>query len=89
MGSYLRVRYANGDDVAVRFREWPSVAALVTEFEDVARFQTRLPFPLVTVEVTLAVGGTTISFGPRATRLPGLVLTGNFTSHGANGFVFG
>jgi len=50
-GSRLRVRYDNGDDVSVRFREWADAAALARTYPiAVAQLGTVLKFPLVSTE---------------------------------------
>lgn len=74
-GSSLRVRYANGDDVAVRFREWSDPHKLGEVHPVALRLGDELRFPLITAEVALNVAGTGISFGPRATRLDGIRMT--------------
>lgn len=87
-GSQLRVRYGNGDDVSVRFREWLDSAALGSVYPRALDLGPELRFPLVTAEITFEVGGTEISFGPTVTRLRGQI-SGLIAAHCANGLVFG
>lgn len=87
-GSRLLVRYENGDEFRVRFREWGSAAALEPIYPRALALGSALNFPLVTAELSIEVGGTGISFGPEATKLGGGQITGSIVSHCANGFVF-
>lgn len=75
-GSRLKVRYLNGDEVTVRFREWSSADSLGKVHEQALVLGDELMFPLVTAEVGLVVGGTGISFGPKTTTLGGVTMTG-------------
>jgi hypothetical protein len=88
-GSRLRVRYDNGDDVSIRFREWAGPTQLGGTFPRALALGADLRFPLVTAEITIDVGGTDIKFGPTTTRLGGAQLTGNVVSHCQAGFAFG
>ena len=88
-GSRLRVRYPNGDDVGVRFREWADASSLGTTYPDAARNAEAMEFPLVTAEVTMVVGGTDVRFGPTSTQLGGIQMTGCFASHCGAGLAFG
>lgn len=88
-GSSLRVRYDNGDDVSVRFREWTTDGGLRAVYPRALELGPALKFPLVTAEVTVAVGGTSMRFGPTTTRLPGVQITGCIAAHCGAGFVFG
>lgn len=88
-GSWLRVRYDNGDDVAVRFREWPDASALGGVYPRALDLGSQLRFPLVTAEISFEVGGTNISFSPTMTKLGTNQVTGFIASHCANGLAFG
>jgi len=88
-GSWLRVRYDNGDKVSVRFREWTDASALGTVYPRVLALGSQLRFPLVTAEISFEVGGTSISFSPTMTKLDTNQLTDFVVSHCANGLVFG
>ncbi len=86
-GSRLRVRYDNGDDVAVRFREWPSPERLGAIYPRALALGSSLRFPLVTAEIMVTVGQSDISFGPTGTRLGGGHFSGMVASHCGAGFV--
>jgi hypothetical protein len=88
-GSTLRVRYANGDDVSVRFRECSDAEALGQVHERALVLGDELRFPLVTAEVALAVGGTNLRFGPKETRLAGNTVVGFVASRCGAGLSFG
>jgi hypothetical protein len=88
-GARLRVRYDNGDDLTIRFREWTDSSHLETVFPRALALGSELRFPLVTAEVTVDVGGTDIRFGPTSTQLHGIQISGSVVSHCQNGFVFG
>jgi hypothetical protein len=87
-GSKLRVRYDNGDDISIRFREWNDASSLGGVYPRAMALGAQLRFPLVTAEISFEVGGTEISFGPTMTRLGGQI-SGFIASHCANGLVFG
>lgn len=87
-GSYLRVRYANGDDVSVQFREWKQRAGLVAVHPRVDVLGDAVKFPLVTAEIHVAVGGSNIRFGPKSTTVGGLMMTGGVISRCGTGFAF-
>jgi hypothetical protein len=88
-GARLRVRYENGDDVGIRFREWSDSNELGRIFPRALALGSTLNFPLVTAEINVEVGGTNIKFGPTSTQLPGVQITGSVVSHCGAGFVFG
>jgi hypothetical protein len=88
-GSRLRVKYANGDDVSVRFREWIDAEALGSVFPRPLVLGDDLKFPLVTAEVALQVGGTDFNFGPTASKIGGVSMTGNVMSHCGAGLSIG
>ncbi|HET7398125.1 MAG TPA: hypothetical protein VFJ94_06355 [Intrasporangium sp.] len=88
-GSSLRVRYSNGDDVSVCFREWADPQRLGAAHPVALRLDSELRFPLITAEVALEVGGTGMSFGPRATSLGGITMTDCVMSRCGAGLVFG
>lgn len=88
-GSYLRVKYANGDDVSIRFREWPHAGELGKFHERALVLGDELTFPLVTAEISMRVGGTGFGFGPKETKLGGLTMTGCVASHCGSGLAFG
>jgi hypothetical protein len=87
-GSRLRVRYENGDEICIRFREWAESEALHAVYPRALELGSCLRFPLVTAEINVEVGGTDVKFGPTTTRLPGAQITGCIASHCGAGFVF-
>ena len=87
-GSRLRVRYDNGDDMSIRFREWGDPSELGRNYPRALDLDTALRFPLITAEITVVVGGTDIKFGPTTTHLPGVQLTGSIVAHCNVGFRF-
>jgi hypothetical protein len=88
-GARLRVRYENGDDVSIRFREWLVSNELGRIFPRALALGSILNFPLVTAEIVVEVGGTNIKFGPTSTQLPGVQITGSVVSHCGAGFAVG
>jgi hypothetical protein len=82
------VRYDNGDDIAIRFREWATAPALGATYERALALGQMLRFPLVTAEITFQVSGTNIKFGPTTTTLGGGRVTGFISAHNANGLEF-
>lgn len=88
-GSYLRVRYSNGDDVQVRFREWRSPEDLQARHPVILRFGDAIAFPLVTAEVQMAVGGTDVYFDAREGHVGGMTMVGNVMSRCDSGLVIG
>lgn len=73
-GKLLSVRYANGDALRIEFVELESAADAESRYADAQPKQWDLSFPITAVEVYERVGGTGIEFGPRETRLAGLVM---------------
>jgi hypothetical protein len=88
-GSRLRIRYATGDELAVRFREWSDATSLSHVHPRAVALGPMLSFPLVTAEITVEVGGVNIKFGPTSTQIRGTQITGCVAAHCANGFLFG
>jgi hypothetical protein len=86
-GSRLRVRYDNGDDISIRFREWRDASSLGDVYPRAMELGSELRFPLVTAEIAFEVGGTNISFSPTTTKLGGNMLD-LVISNCANGLVF-
>jgi hypothetical protein len=87
-GSWLRVRYGNGDDLSIRFREWEDIATLGQVYSRAHELVQALRFPLVTAEIAFEVGGTDIRFGPTGTRLGSNTLN-LVSAYCANGLVIG
>lgn len=86
-GSRLRVRYDNGDDISIRFREWKDLLSLGNEYPRALALGPQLKFPLVTAEIAFEVGGTNISFSPTMTKLRGQI-SGFIAAHCTNGLAF-
>jgi hypothetical protein len=87
-GSFLRIRYLNGDDLSIRFREWADISELANVHPRALALGSELRFPLVTAEVVVAVGETNIRFSASETQLGGIQLIGNVVSHSQVGFAF-
>jgi hypothetical protein len=87
-GNRLRVHYSNGDDVSVRFREWPDAHMLSVVYPRTLDLGSQLKFPLVTAEISFQVGGTNVKFGPTSTTLGHGSHVGLIASRCANGLVF-
>jgi len=79
-GRTLEVRYSNDDRLKVEFFTIESQDTLAGRYPDanVERWASKLNFPSTGVEVSEKVSGTTIEFGPRATRIAGLHITNAF-----------
>lgn len=88
-GSFLRVRYGNGDDVSIQFKEWRMQEKLEHAHPTTRRMRDDLTFPLVTCEVNLAVGGTDLRFGPNSSHLGGITMTGGIMIRCGAGLAFG
>jgi hypothetical protein len=87
-GSSFKVKYSNGDMVAVRFRQWADEEALGKVFAFATTQIEPLAYPVVTCEVELAVGDTPIKFGPTYSTLGGPRFGGNRIIGGEIGFEF-
>lgn len=61
-GSFLRVRYRNGDDVQINLRQWDSAPSLVAKHPRLLRLEDDIFFPLVTIEIAMVVGSTDVRF---------------------------
>lgn len=88
-GSRLRIKYSDGDDIAIQFREWQDKGSLGAAHAPALRLGDKLRFPLVTVEITMAVGGTDFRLNAQATNVGGLTMTGCVMSHCGTGLAFG
>lgn len=86
-GKTLDVKYDNGDEMFVQFKEWPTLDDLAAKHEFVAaHLADDLEFPLTTVEVNLSVGGTTFHLSPTGSKFgPCITLTGNVVVGGPVG----
>ncbi|MGI8701236.1 MAG: DUF6602 domain-containing protein [Nocardioidaceae bacterium] len=89
-GASLRITYSNGDATTVRFREWKDEASFGAVHPRALALEDTLRFPLVTVEIEIAVGGTNIRIGPKASVIGEVTMTaGGLMSHCLNGFLIG
>lgn len=87
-GSYLRVKYDNGDDIGIRFKEWVSAEELGKVHPNILVLGNELSFPLVTAEVHLSIGGTDISFNSKKSQLGSNQISGNVVSRCGTGLAF-
>jgi len=87
-GSFLQVKYENGDEVGIRFKKWDSAEKLREVHPRILVLGDQIRFPLVTAEVHLSVGGTDIRFNSKKSELGGLQMQGNVISRCGNGLVF-
>jgi hypothetical protein len=79
-GRKLRVRYPNGDELRVEFFDLDSAKSLTTRYPDAGsdRWADSIEFPITGVEISEKAPGTPIEFGPRVTRLPGILMQNSF-----------
>ena len=84
-GTLLKVRYANGDFISVRFRNWSSENALVKIYPRASELSTELRFPLITAEVEMDVANSPIRLSASETHVGGLVMTGGVFAHNCVG----
>jgi hypothetical protein len=80
-GKSLRIKYSNGDELAIRFLEIESVQALQARYPFANPVGWEIDFPVTTVEVNTKVGGTNIEFGPLHTKLSGVIVSGGFAKN--------
>ena len=73
-GRLLEVKYPNGDTLKVEFFELDSAAAASTRYPGARSEEWPVSFPLVAVEIRERVADTGIEFGPRETKLGGVVM---------------
>lgn len=86
-GTFLRVTYANGDDVQVQFREWDSAEQLGQVHPAILLLGDSLTFPLVTAEIRMILGGTDFRFDAKTSQIGCVTLTGNVGSRCGAGLV--
>jgi hypothetical protein len=82
MGRRLTIRYADGDRLVVKFREWKNEAELIRWHPSVQGVV--LNYPLTTVEIYLRLQGLNIDLEPRKSRWGG-VTTNIFFSNNTVG----
>lgn len=88
-GRRLAVRYDNGDQVEIEFREWATRESLGIKHERALELGDALTFPVVTAEIGMAVGGSNYRFSPTGIQLGGMHMTGCVASRCGAGLVFG
>lgn len=86
-GSLLRVRYENGDDLRIKFKQWGAMAEVAEAHPAIQNFQESIAFPLVTAEISMSVAGTDIRFDAKSTQIGGLHMTGNTFNRCGSGLV--
>lgn len=86
-GSRLRVKYDNGDEVKVLFKEWRSPSDLRQVHPRILSLGDELEFPLVTAELHMSIGGTGLIFNSKESRVSSITMTGNVISHCRAGLV--
>jgi hypothetical protein len=86
-GKLLKVSYDNGDFLRIEFFEADSIEFLQRRYPDARPSDWDLPFPITLVEVHNRVGGTTVEFGPKGTKLGGIAVTGMFAENCGAGLV--
>lgn len=74
-GRSLAATYPNGDKIRVEFIPELDTTALSARYADADVARWGLPTPLTVVEIEMLVADTGIEFGPRATRVGGVILT--------------
>jgi len=78
-GKLINVSYPNGDMLRVEYFE------LQSSEDAIARYDSRnwrVDYPITAVEVRNLVAGTDIDFGPRETKMPGIIMRNCFFSNG-------
>lgn len=85
-GRLIQATYPNGDEVRIEFFPLGDFDAARKRYPSAAFEEWQVEFPITAVEVTMEVGGTDISFGPKHTTFgPGTMIKNSFWSrcHGA------
>lgn len=88
-GKSLRIKYSNGDALAVCFFELESVQVLQARYPFANPVDWEIDFPVTAVEVNTKVGGTNVEFGPLHTKLSGGIISGGFFKNGRVGLAIG
>lgn len=84
-GKELRVRYANGDRLAIHFYVVEDNAEFQAKFK--THPYTELEFPLTVVEVNCEIGGTDIKLTPTGTTIGTNKFIGNFSAYCGGGML--
>jgi hypothetical protein len=85
-GRILHAKYANDDTLRVEFLEVCSLDELQAIYHDVRAGGWPLQFPTTVVEIHEKVGQTAVEFGPRWTKVGGLLMRNSFFSGNRVGF---
>lgn len=72
-GKLLRIYYRNGDHLRIEFFELKTIQDISKNYSDADPRQWRIMFPVTAVEIHYRIGNTAIEFGPRWTKLPGVM----------------
>ncbi|MET7375853.1 hypothetical protein [Micromonospora arida] len=71
-GCFLRVRYENGDELRIQFKQWFSSGELGAAHEPpISALGEKLKFPLVSAQVMMKVGNAPISLSEKSAHLYG------------------
>lgn len=81
----MNITYKNGDNLAFEFREIVDEEVFRQRYTHVKAIPGHIKFPITSVEITLKVAGTEISFNAKETALGGIRFSGIFVSHGQVG----
>jgi hypothetical protein len=87
-GRILDVHYVGGDRLRIEFFDVASPTDIESRYPGSQPSRWGINYPMTAVEITMAIGGTSIEFGPRHTTVGGLVMTNCFASHCRAGLVF-
>jgi hypothetical protein len=67
-GRSLKVAFPSGDKLSILFTEHPKPERIAREYERTeSELRNSFSFPLVTAEITMAMGGTDLNFGTKST----------------------
>lgn len=77
-GRRVRVRYDNGDEIAIEFFEVQGADDLVRRYASARPREWGVDFPITAVEVRSNAAGSNFWFGPDSAQLGGITMTGCF-----------
>ena len=85
-GRLVSASYPNGDKLRTEFREVASVDEFDRRYAQTGSHEGSLKqigveMPLAVVEITMAVGGTDVTFGPKQSSIKGSTIEGCWISH--------
>jgi hypothetical protein len=88
-GRILVVRYDGGDRMRIEFFDAADGDAVASRYPGSRPDRWgAVRYPITAVEITMAVGGTSVEFGPKSTTLGGSVMTNNFAAYSPTGLSF-